>query len=106
MNRTKTPKVNGHERNAAAASQLVRNVVLPPSERTGVSAPPSNPGFVELKNKRNLVARVRIASIDAVWTDKGSLDGPFFVQAGGRTFHPCEESFAAVQSALCLLHTA
>lgn len=55
--------------------------------------PPKPPTFLTLTSKRKHVVQVRISAIDALWRDDGSLDGPFFVQAGGRTFHPNEESF-------------
>ena len=93
--RTKTTspapvELNGHD----------RPTVLPPNPNPKT---PTTPFFIRLTSKRKAVVMVRLSAIAAVWEDQGSLDGPFFVQAGGRTFHPGAESFSEIQNALCLL---
>lgn len=92
-------------------SRRTKPVVLEPvipvemNGRNGVHPPTTNhktptPDWIEITGKRKQVIRLRLSAVDAVWEDRGALDGPFFVQAGGRTFHPNEESFAAVTAAL------
>lgn len=86
-------KLNGHDR-------------AHPPLNPGSPLPSSSPPFITLTSKRGAVVHVRPSAIAAIWEDKGSLDGPFFVQAAGRTFHPNAESFTDVQRALCILHSA
>lgn len=87
-------KLNGHHRPGFEE---------PAIPVTAQPAPACKTEFVELRSKRKAVAQVRVTAIDAIWEDAGALDGPYFVQAGGRTFHPAEDSFQAVRDALGLM---
>jgi hypothetical protein len=56
--------------------------------------------FLAITCKRGQTVRLRLSAIAAVWEDRGALDGPFFVQVAGRTFHPNEASFAELEARL------
>lgn len=94
MKTARSPKTNGN--NGAHA------IDLPASRISFVRDEPAPLLFISIMSKRKAPVRLRLAAIDAVWMDAGSLDGPYFIQASGRTFHPNEQSFREVCAALSL----
>lgn len=77
------PPVLPPERTIPAAIELPRRSEAPPE-------------WITLRSRRGCMAQVRTAAIAAYWIDRGKLEGDYYVQVGGKTFHPTEESYLEI----------